>query len=92
MLRAHIASRGCNWLSAFDLSKKFKGQYNLHSQSIQALAEKLEANVDSARELRKTDPAARYPYRDRLEPAASHAVSTAVEKAGFSSGLSQRIA
>jgi len=65
MLRAHIASRGDIWLSAFDMSKMFKGQYSLHSQSIQALAEKMGANVDTARTLRKTDPNARYPYRDK---------------------------
>ncbi len=65
MLRAHMASRSGKWLSAFDLSQLFKGQYTLHSQSIQALSEKLEANVDTARALRKTDPNARYPYRDK---------------------------
>ena len=65
MLNAHIANRGGKWLSAADLSKMFKGQYALHSQTIQALAEKLEANVDTARELRKSDPAARYPYHPK---------------------------
>ncbi|SRR6266498_901711 len=62
MLTAHIESRSGKWLSSVDLSKIFKGQYALHSQTIQALAQKLEANVDTARELRKTDPEARYPY------------------------------
>jgi hypothetical protein len=38
----------------------FKGQYRLHSQTIQALAQKLEANVDTARELRKT-------YEEKIE-------------------------
>lgn len=65
MLNAHIESRAGKWLSSADLSKMFKRQYALHSQSIQALAQKLEANVDTARELRKNDPNARYPYRPK---------------------------
>lgn len=65
MLNAHIESRGGKWLSASDLKKMFKGRYALYSQTIQALAEKLEANVDTARELRKTDPNARYPYHPK---------------------------
>jgi putative transposase len=65
MLTAHIESRSGKWLSSVDLSKIFKGQYALHSQTIQALAQKLEANVDTARELRKTDPEARYPYHPK---------------------------
>src|SRR3970040_1080169 len=56
MLTAHIQSRGGKWRSANDLKKTFKGQYALHSQTIQALAEKLEASVNTARELRKSDP------------------------------------
>ncbi len=65
MLNAHIESRGGKWLSSVDLSKMFKSQYALHSQSIQALAQKLEANVDTARELRESDPDARYPYHPK---------------------------
>ena len=65
MLNAHIESRSGKWLSAVDLCKMFKGQYALYSQSIQALAQKLEANIDTARELRKTDPDARYPYHSK---------------------------
>ena len=63
MLQAHIASRGGTWLSAVELGKQFKGGYALHSQTIQALAQKLEANVDSARILRQDNPNIRYPYR-----------------------------
>src|SRR6266545_5322180 len=65
MLNAHIQSRVGKWLSSSDLKKMFKGQYALHSQTIQAMAEKLEANVDTARKLRKTDPEARYPYHPK---------------------------
>jgi len=63
MLQAHIESRGEKWLSSVDLGKRFKRQYALHSQTIQALAQKLEANVDTARELRQSNPDVRYPYR-----------------------------
>jgi putative transposase len=65
MLNAHVESRGGKWLSSSNLKKMFKGQYALHSQSIQALSEKLEANIDAARELRKTDPEARYPHHPK---------------------------
>lgn len=65
MLNAHIESRSGKWLSAFDLNKMFRGQYTLHSQSIQALSEKLEANINTARELRKSNPDARYPYHPK---------------------------
>ena len=65
MLNAHIESRRGKWLSSIDLSKMFKRQYALHSQSIQALAQKLEANIDTARELRKSEPDARYPYHPK---------------------------
>ncbi len=65
MLTAHIESRNGKWLSSVDLGKIFKGQYALHAQTIQALAQKLEANVDTAHELRKTKPEARYPYHPK---------------------------
>ena len=65
MLNAHIESRNGKWLSYVDLCKRFKGQYALHSQTIQALAQKLQANVDTAHELRKTNPEARYPYHPK---------------------------
>ena len=65
MLNTHIDSRGGKWLSSSDLKKMFKGRYALHSQTIQALAEKLEANVDTALEQRKSDPKARYPYHPK---------------------------
>jgi putative transposase len=66
MVEAHLASRDGKWLSEAELKSFSKGHYGLHSQSIQALAEKLVVNVDSARELRKTNPNARYPYRPKF--------------------------
>ena len=56
---------GSKWLSSSDLKKTFKGRSALHSQTIQALAEKLEASIDTARQLRKTDPSVRYPYHPK---------------------------
>jgi hypothetical protein len=36
------------WLKAADLEKQFKGgQFALHSQTVQALAQKLEANISA---------------------------------------------
>jgi len=65
MLHAHIASRGEKWLHSGDLEKLTKGRYALHSQTIQALAQRLDDNVKTAHHLRKTDPEARYPYKDK---------------------------
>jgi putative transposase len=65
MLQAHVESRSGKWLSSVDLGKRFKGQYALHSQTIQALAQKLEANVDAAQALIGRYPHARYPYRQK---------------------------
>ena len=65
MPNVHIEGRGGKWLSSIDLNKMFKGQFTLHSQTVQALAQKLEANVDTTRELRKSDPESRYPYHPK---------------------------
>ena len=65
MVQAHLASRDGVWLDESSLKTQFKGQFALHSQTVQALAEKLIANVDTARELRKTHPDVQYPYRDK---------------------------
>lgn len=65
MVEAHVASHGGKWQNEGQLKVLTKGQYALHSQSIQALAEKLIANVDTARTLRVTQPDARYPYKSK---------------------------
>jgi hypothetical protein len=65
MLHAHIASRSDKWFNSGDLEKLTKGKYTLYSQTVQALAQKLDDNVKTARQLRKTDPEARYPYKDK---------------------------
>ena len=70
----HKASRKKkkHWLDESKLKKKTKGgKYNLHSQSIQALCEKLIANVDTASSLRESQKkehqriTAEYPYRPK---------------------------
>ena len=65
ILHAHIESRSGKWLAAGDLEKLAGGMYALHSQTIQALAQKFDDNCKTARQLRKTDPEARYPYKDK---------------------------
>lgn len=70
MLRAHIASRNEQWLSDIELQAMFKNQYALHSQTVQALAQKLGANVKTARELRQQEAQrgeikTRYPYKEK---------------------------
>lgn len=70
MIQAHVASRSGRWLTGNELMAMFKGQYALHSQTIQALAQKLDANIQTARELRQQeaqmgDIKAKYPYRTK---------------------------
>ena len=44
ILHAHIESRSGKWLAAGDLEKLAGGMYALHSQTIQALVQKLDDN------------------------------------------------
>ena len=71
MVQAHVASRDDRWLSGVEMQAMFKGQYALHSQTIQALAQKLEANIRTARELQQQESQrgevkTRYPYKAKL--------------------------
>ncbi len=73
LVRAHVANREQGrWMSDSDLRAMTKGGvYHLHSQSIQVLGQKLLANVETARALRKQQAAAgvpvdaQYPYKDK---------------------------
>src|SRR5438067_13916923 len=66
MIEAHVANREGQWLTQNDLKRDFKGQYDLHSQSVQALAEKLDANVQTAKTLREQGKLdIEYPYRQK---------------------------
>ncbi len=71
IVEAHVASRSGAWLTEAELKAQFKGQFALHSQTVQALVEKLLANVATAHELRTQQAAAglpitaHYPYRPK---------------------------
>jgi putative transposase len=72
MLEAHVASRDGAWLTERDLRAITRGgRYQLHSQSIQALGQKLIANVETACALRDREQQAgaeilaRYPYHPK---------------------------
>ncbi|CAH7415043.1 conserved hypothetical protein [Vibrio chagasii] len=65
-LHKYCRKRHWGWPSKGNLEKHFKGRFNLHSQSIQALIGKFIANIDSTRTKRKEgDKNARYPWRDK---------------------------
>jgi hypothetical protein len=56
-LHAQARAHG-QWLSASDLEQATKGgQYALHSQSVQALCQKVAANVETATDLRRQEVA-----------------------------------
>ncbi len=72
MVQAHVASRDGTWLTERDLRAMTRGgRYRLHSQSVQALGQKLIANVDTARALRDREQQAgaeirsRYPHQPK---------------------------
>jgi len=72
MVNAHVASRGeKKWLSVDELEKQHKQKYALHSTCIQGLAQKLGANIATARQLRRAQKknggeiTARFPYREK---------------------------
>jgi len=56
------------WPTEPTFKNHFKGKYDLHSQTIQAIIEKFFANLDTIRILRKNgDKKARYPFRYRRQ-------------------------
>jgi putative transposase len=72
IVAAHVASRDGKWLREAELKAATKGgRYALHSQSVQALCEKLSANVATAHALRQQEhergeePSTRYPHHPR---------------------------
>jgi putative transposase len=65
-LHKYIRKRHWDWPNSGDFEKHFKGKYQLHSQTIQALIKKFFANIETTKENRKNgDKKARYPYRDK---------------------------
>src|SRR5690625_3411629 len=53
------------WLRKTKIQAVRKQTYNLHSQTVQAIADKYEANRETIRKLRKTDKKAKYPWRKK---------------------------
>lgn len=54
------------WIAKYDIQKIVKGKYNLHSQTIQAVTDKFDANRKTISELRKNgDKKAKYPYKTK---------------------------
>jgi putative transposase len=62
MSNAHYKATG-KWLGKHDIQKMLKGKYQLHSQTIQALADKYAANRETAAELRRNGIRCSYPWR-----------------------------
>lgn len=68
MVKLHkfIRKRRWKWPFSGNFEKHFKGKYQLHSQTVQALIKKFFANIETTSENRKAgDKKARYPYRDK---------------------------
>jgi putative transposase len=63
----HLAARQqhTRWPDRDDLQQATKGRFALHSQTVQMICHQFLANVDAARELRKTNRKIRYPYKDK---------------------------
>lgn len=53
------------WLSKTEIQAVRKQTYDLHSQTVQAIADKYEANRETIRKLRKTNKKAKYPWREK---------------------------
>lgn len=82
-LHKFCRKRHWNWPTQGDLEKHFKGRFNLHSQSIQALIGKFIANIDSTRTKRKEgDKNARYPWRDKKKFQISMWKASAIKRHG----------
>jgi putative transposase len=63
----HLTARTARtrWPNRDDLQQATKGQFALQSQTVQMLCHAFLANIETARELRKTNPKIRYPYKDK---------------------------
>src|SRR5215475_2756995 len=63
----HLAARQqhTRWPDRDELQQATKGQFALHSQTVQMVCHQFLANVDTARELRQTNRTIRYPSKDK---------------------------
>lgn len=68
------------WIKKNDIQKLIKGKYNLHSQTIQGISDKFDANRKTISELRKKgNTKAKYPYKIKkfyVVPFKSSAINT----------------
>jgi len=63
----HLSARQqhIRWPNRDDLQQATKGQFALHSQTVQMICHAFLANIDTAREVRKANPRIRFPYKDK---------------------------
>ncbi len=63
----HLSARKAHtpWPTQDDLHQATKGRFALHSQTVQAIFRTFLGNIDTTRELRKTNPKIRYPWKDK---------------------------
>ena len=88
-LHKYCRRRHWKWPTKSDLEKHYKGRFNLHSQTIQALIKKFIANIDSTRTKRKDgDKQARYPWRDKKRFQAVMWKASALKRKGNTLSLS----
>jgi putative transposase len=79
----HLAARQrhTRWPDRDELQQATKGQFALHSQTVQMVCHQFLANVETARELRQTNRTIRYPYKDkRFYPLSWPAQAVSVER------------
>ena len=63
----HLTARTAHtrWPTRDDLQQAIRGQFALHSQTVQMVCHQFLANVDTARDLRQTNRKIRYPHKDK---------------------------
>src|SRR5215467_15998744 len=63
----HLAARQqhTRWPKRDDLQKATKDRFALHSQSVQMICHAFLANIETTRELRKTNRKIRYPWQEK---------------------------
>jgi putative transposase len=63
----HLSARKAHtpWPTQDDLHQATKGRFALHSQTVQAIFRTFLGNIETTRELRKTNPRIRYPWKDK---------------------------
>ena len=70
------------WISKFDIQKLTKGQYTLHSETIQGLTDVFNTNRQTAASLRHNgDTKVRYPYKEKkffMIPFKMHAIKQTI--------------